>query len=152
MNLAVNARDAMPKGGELRFELARLHATEAEADPLDGVSAGTWIKFAVADTGTGIPADVLPHIFEPFFTTKELGTGTGLGLAPVYGIVGMCEGQIRLSTQNGQGTTFTLYLPALALESLHTEGAGALLADWLLKPVDFATLSRVIAHALRSTQ
>jgi len=114
MNLAVNARDAMPNGGTLHFALTRQQITEAEADPINGISAGEWIKLTVSDTGTGIPADVLPHIFDPFFTTKEPGTGTGLGLAQVYGIVGMHDGQIRVETEAGVGTCFTIHLPAMA--------------------------------------
>ena len=113
MNLAVNARDAMPNGGALRFDLTCLHVEDTDVDPIDGISAGEWIKLTVSDTGTGIPADVLPHIFDPFFTTKEPGAGTGLGLAQVYGIVGMHDGQIRVETQIGTGTTFTIYLPAM---------------------------------------
>ncbi len=116
MNLAVNARDAMPNGGTLLFDLTRLHVTAAEADPTNGINAGEWIKLTVADTGVGIPADVLPHIFDPFYTTKEpsAGTGTGLGLAQVYGIVGMHDGQIRVETHIGAGTTFTIYVPAMS--------------------------------------
>ncbi len=115
MNLAVNARDAMPDGGTLHFALTSLHITDAEADPIHGIGAGEWIKLTVADTGTGIPADVLPHIFDPFYTTKEPGAGTGLGLAQVYGIVGMHEGQIRVETEVGAGTTFIIHLPAIKI-------------------------------------
>jgi len=113
MNLAVNARDAMPNGGVLCFDLVPLHVEDADADPVHGIDAGEWIKLTVSDTGTGIPANVLPHIFDPFYTTKEPGPGTGLGLAQVYGIVGMHDGQIRVETQEGAGTTFTIYLPAM---------------------------------------
>ncbi|HNT77185.1 MAG TPA: PAS domain S-box protein [Anaerolineae bacterium] len=115
MNLVVNARDAMPDGGHLRIGLARLQVSEARRAPLPELSAGEWVQVTVADTGAGIPDDVLPHIFEPFFTTKEPGKGTGLGLAQVYGIVKAHEGQIDVQTQLGAGTTFTLYLPALCL-------------------------------------
>ena len=124
MNLAVNARDAMPNGGTLHFDLRRQHITEAEADLINGINAGEWIKLTVADTGTGIPADALPHIFDPFFTTKEPGAGTGLGLAQVYGIVGMHDGQIRVETQMGAGTTFTIYLPAMITPPLAEPDAG----------------------------
>ncbi|HOU11574.1 MAG TPA: ATP-binding protein [Anaerolineae bacterium] len=126
MNLAVNARDAMPNGGKLRFALSRLTLTAA--DPVNGIEAGEWIELAVADNGTGIPADVLPHIFDPFYTTKEPGMGTGLGLAQVYGIVGMHEGQIRVTTHPGAGTTFTLYLPALTTTPAPIE---AETSEWL---------------------
>ncbi len=113
MNLAVNARDAMPNGGALRFDLTHLQITEAEADPIHGIGAGEWIRLTVADTGIGIPADRLPHIFDPFYTTKEPGAGTGLGLAQVYGIVGMHDGQIRVETEASTGTTFIIHLPAI---------------------------------------
>ncbi|MEJ5308291.1 MAG: ATP-binding protein [Anaerolineae bacterium] len=124
MNLAVNARDAMPDGGTLRFALARQQITEADADPISGIGAGEWIKLTVSDSGTGIPADVLPHIFDPFYTTKEPGRGTGLGLAQVYGIVGMHDGQIRVETEIDVGTTFTIYLPAIATEPAMKPDAG----------------------------
>ncbi len=258
MNLAVNARDAMPDGGALRFHLTRIHVDKTNAAAL-GLEVGEWVRLTVTDTGSGIPSDILPHIFDPFFTTKEPGKGTGLGLAQVYGIVGMHGGQIRVDTRIGRGTTFTLHLPALQtvapealteddehdlvtgegqtilvvednpvtrmalmdslevlnyqvmiaengrhalavleihadeialilsdvlmpemggiellremkkrgmttrlvlltghplkeeLESLQTEGASALLADWMLKPPDLATLSKVIARALHSS-
>jgi signal transduction histidine kinase/ActR/RegA family two-component response regulator len=113
MNLAVNARDAMSDGGELAITLAR--QTVEEIDPqLAGLSAGQWITLTITDTGQGIPPDFVPHIFEPFFTTKQPGKGTGLGLAQVYGIVKQHGGEIGVRSTVGQGTTFTLYLPALA--------------------------------------
>ncbi len=124
MNLAVNARDAMPDGGALRFHLTRVHVDEASAT-LQGLDVGEWVRLTVTDTGSGIPPDILPHIFDPFFTTKQPGQGTGLGLAQVYGIVGMHGGQIRVDTRLGRGTTFTLHLPALvtiAPEALTGDG------------------------------
>jgi PAS domain S-box-containing protein len=113
MNLAVNARDAMPEGGELRIELERVQVESHKRPPLPEMEAGEWVRVRVSDTGSGIPPEVLPHIFEPFFTTKEVGKGTGLGLAQVYGIVKQHEGHVDVSTEVGAGTTFTLYLPAL---------------------------------------
>jgi CheY-like chemotaxis protein len=77
------------------------------------MEAGDWVRMTVSDTGAGIPPDVLPHVFDPFFTTKAPGKGTGLGLAQVYGIVTQHEGRIDVESQEGQGTTFTIYLPAL---------------------------------------
>ncbi len=113
INLAVNARDAMPEGGELHIELDQVQVENDQEPPLPEMETGEWVRVRVTDTGSGIPPNVLPHIFEPFFTTKEMGKGTGLGLAQVYGIVKQHEGHIDVSTQVGVGTTFTLYLPAL---------------------------------------
>ncbi len=111
MNLAVNARDAMPGGGVLSIALSREEVRLDAEPPVAGVELGEWICLAVADTGSGIPPDALPHIFEPFFTTKEPGKGTGLGLAQVYGIVTQHGGHIGVETELGQGTTFRVYLP-----------------------------------------
>jgi len=112
MNLATNGRDAMPEGGELRFELARMELRPDDAPPVAGMSPGEWIRLSVSDTGTGIPPHVLPHLFEPFFTTKGPDQGTGLGLAQVHGIVAQHGGHIGVETAMGQGTTFRVYLPA----------------------------------------
>jgi len=122
MNLAFNARDAMPDGGRLCFELEHLHVPEVKAAPVPGMAAGGWVRLRVSDTGTGIPPDVRSHLFEPFFTTKAPGQGTGLGLAQVHGIVGAHDGHIDVQTQfaggdadvSSSGTTFFIYLPALA--------------------------------------
>jgi two-component system cell cycle sensor histidine kinase/response regulator CckA len=114
MNLAVNARDAMPEGGRLSIGLDRIRFESGEEPPLPGMSPGEWVRVTVEDTGTGIPPDVEPRIFEPFFTTKA-PLGSGLGLAQVYGIIKQHEGEIDLVTKVGQGTTFTLYLPALPI-------------------------------------
>ncbi len=114
MNLATNARDAMPEGGRLHIELARVQITEPKDAPLPEMEPGNWVRVTVADTGTGIPPDVLPHIYDPFFTTKPIGMGTGLGLSQVYGIVKQHEGHIDVATQETEGTTFTIYLPAIA--------------------------------------
>ncbi len=114
-NLAINARDAMPYGGKLQIHLAQLQLTAGEAPPLPDMQAGIWIRLTVSDDGTGIPQTVLPHIFEPFYTTKEPTKGTGLGLAQVYGIVKQHQGHITVATQADTGTTFTIYLPAIAV-------------------------------------
>jgi two-component system cell cycle sensor histidine kinase/response regulator CckA len=124
MNLALNGRDAMPKGGELRIGLGRVQTQPGETPPLPEMKPGAWVGVTVSDTGTGIPPDVLPHIYEPFFTTKAPGQGSGLGLAQVYGIVTQHEGCIDLKSHVGHGTTFILYLPALPVlqrESLAPE-------------------------------
>jgi PAS domain S-box-containing protein len=113
MNLAVNARDAMPNGGELNMTLTQLTLKPQQQSPLPGIGAGTWACLAVVDTGSGIPDDALPHIFEPFFTTKQPGQGTGLGLAQVYGIIKQHGGEIGVTSQRDRGTNFTFYLPLL---------------------------------------
>jgi CheY-like chemotaxis protein len=112
MNLVVNARDAMPEGGELRIGLSRVQVRPGEEPPVAEMDAGEWVCLTVSDTGTGIPPDVLPRIFEPFFTTKPKGEGTGLGLAQVYGIVKQHGGHMGVETEVGRGTTFRIYLPA----------------------------------------
>jgi len=113
MNLAVNARDAMSEGGSLIFLLDRIQILSSEAPPFPSMLPGEWLRIRVRDTGEGIPPDVIPHIFEPFFTTKPVGEGTGLGLAQAYGIVKQHDGFIDVQSQIGEGTLFTIYLPAL---------------------------------------
>jgi PAS domain S-box-containing protein len=108
MNLAVNARDAMPRGGALKLTLA--HHTMAYRPDLP---ADPWVRLEVTDTGSGIAPEIQAHIFEPFFTTKGVGQGTGLGLAQVHGIVKQHNGEITVSSVMGQGSTFTIYLPAV---------------------------------------
>jgi len=112
MNLVVNARDAMPDGGQLQLEVQRLAFAEDKA-PVPNMKAGEWILLNVHDTGIGMSEDVRSHLFEPFFTTKEPGAGSGLGLAQVYGIVKQHKGEITVTTEEGAGTTFHIYLPAL---------------------------------------
>ncbi len=113
MNLAFNARDAMPEGGELRFELSRLLVETDEPPPFRDMAPGAWLQLRVSDTGVGIEPYDLPHIFEPFFTTKSPGEGSGLGLAQVYGIVKQHDGYIDVKSEPGAGTTFIIYLPAI---------------------------------------
>lgn len=111
-NLAVNARDAMPEGGELRFELSLVTVRHAEPPPLPDMPEGAWVLLTVSDTGTGMTPAVFSHMFEPFFTTKEPGKGTGLGLSQVYGIIKQHEGFLDVKTEVGKGTVFSIYLPA----------------------------------------
>jgi two-component system cell cycle sensor histidine kinase/response regulator CckA len=118
-NLALNARDAMPEGGILRIGLERIWIEKRKAAPLPEMKAGEWVQIMVSDTGTGIPSDVLPHIYEPFFTTRA-PLGSGLGLAQVHGIVAQHGGHIDVASQVGEGTTFTIYLPAMPIHQLET--------------------------------
>lgn len=111
MNLAVNARDAMPKGGQLNLSTAIREVNAAQVQQHPESRPGHFVCLSVADTGNGIPPELLPHIFEPFFTTKQVGKGTGLGLATVYGIVKQHEGWIEVESCPGQGTTFRIFLP-----------------------------------------
>lgn len=113
MNLAVNARDAMPEGGKLTLALANVRLdAPGVCSPVE-VTTGDYVMLTVGDTGQGIAAEVLPHIFEPFFTTKEKGKGTGLGLALVYGIVTQSGGCIDVKSASGQGATFKIFLPRI---------------------------------------
>jgi len=113
MNLAVNARDAMPDGGQLKFTLSLTPPT-SESSATQAAETETWLCVQVSDTGQGIKPVDLPHIFEPFYTMKEAGRGTGLGLAQVYGIVKHHEGEITVKSTVGQGTTFDLHFPVIA--------------------------------------
>jgi len=111
VNMVVNARDAMPDGGAIRIETA--NEIGRPVDPVAGTggSAGEYVRLTIADTGTGMAAEVLEHAFEPFFTTKEQGKGTGLGLATSHGIATQNGGFIRVASTRGQGTTFDVLLP-----------------------------------------
>jgi len=116
LNLAINARDAMPRGGKLTIETLAIDIDADEAGALAGIDPGRWIAIRVTDSGAGIAPEVLPHIFEPFFTTKTRGKGTGLGLATSYGIVKQAHGHIRVYSEPF-GTTFVVLLPSTGAPS-----------------------------------
>ncbi len=111
LNLAINARDAMANGGELRIEAANVTLDADFAEGIDGLVPGDFIRIAVSDTGSGVAPANLPHVFEPFFTTKPVGEGSGLGLSMVYGFIKQSNGHVVIESEAGGGTTVTLYLP-----------------------------------------
>jgi CheY-like chemotaxis protein len=114
MNLAVNARDAMPEGGRIRVSADTVYIGAEAARSTPEMREGQFVRLSVADTGCGISPEVLPRIFEPFFTTKPVGKGTGLGLATVYGITRQHHGWVEVESAINQGTTFHVLLPAIA--------------------------------------
>ncbi|MBN2601229.1 MAG: PAS domain S-box protein, partial [Candidatus Marinimicrobia bacterium] len=121
MNITVNARDAMPRGGKVSIKTENLFLSEAECKIIDESYSGRFVRLSIEDTGTGIPADILDKIFEPFYSTKEVGKGTGLGLSVVYGIIKKHDGWINVYSESGQGTIFKIYLPAITVKVQKTE-------------------------------
>ena len=128
LNLVVNARDAMPQGGQLEIATGNVVIDAAEARRSPDLTAGAYVLVRVTDTGTGMDPDVAAHAFEPFFTTKEVGKGTGLGLSQVYGFIKQSGGHVVIDSAPGVGTTFRLYLPRCddvrQISDSETPGAG----------------------------
>jgi PAS domain S-box-containing protein len=111
LNLAINARDAMPEGGELVIATRNVHLSDRELADSDHAEAGDYVEISVTDTGTGMPAEVLEKVFDPFYTTKPLGQGTGLGLSMIYGFIQQSRGHVVIDSEEGRGTTIRLFLP-----------------------------------------
>ncbi len=154
LNLCVNARDAMEKGGTIEIHTQDVTCGLDDPEPIADMPAGEYVKLSVSDTGVGIPTEVLKHIFEPFFTTKDKEQGTGLGLATCYGIVKQSGGYIGVESVVGRGTKFSIYLPrveASGEKSVNRKDRGALPGgnETILYVEDEVTVRRLTAQVLR---
>jgi PAS domain S-box-containing protein len=156
LNLAVNARDAMPKGGQLVIETLNVHLDEHYAAQNVDVLPGDYVALTVTDSGTGMAPEVVERVFEPFFTTKEVGRGTGLGLSMVYGFIKQSHGHIKIYSEVGHGTSIKLYLPrALSAEERSTDSAPSTAAhaggrETILVVEDSSAVRKVAVKMLRS--
>ncbi len=156
LNLAVNARDAMPAGGKLTIEAANVALDEAyAAAEQDNVRPGQYVMIAVSDTGSGMPHEVLAKVFEPFFTTKDVGQGTGLGLSQVYGFIKQSGGHVKIYSEPGEGTTVKLYLPRMLSGEEPVDGLadtrrvpGGSLTETILVVEDEPDVRRLAVEAL----
>ena len=155
LNLALNARDAMPNGGKLTLETANVLLDENYAGMHSEVTPGNYVMIAVSDTGTGIPPALLERVFDPFFTTKEVGKGTGLGLSMVFGFVKQSGGHVKIYSEEGHGTSVKIYLPratglqqtaAEALVSANVEGG----TETILVVEDDAMVRRYVMTQIES--
>jgi hypothetical protein len=153
INLVVNARDAMPKGGKLDLSLENFVVDREYATPRPGLEPGRYVKLQVSDSGTGMDRATLEHAFEPFFTTKPVGQGTGMGLATVYGIVRQLHGHVGIYSEVGHGTTVTILLPATTRgatveESPAAPPAHAAATGTILVVEDYADLRELFEEIL----
>ena len=154
LNLAVNARDAMPGGGRLGIRTGNVTLTQPSPGATGQLPAGHYVELTVADTGAGMSADVLEHVFEPFYTTKPVGEGTGLGLATVYGIVTQSGGGVQVASEVGAGTTFRVYLPLVdgapqAIASVEDRGPPPNGTETVLVVEDDPPVRAFVARVLR---
>ena len=152
MNLAVNARDAMPNGGRLEFRTLRTEIGKREVTL--GLAPGAYVVLTVTDTGIGMDEATQSRVFEPFYTTKDVGKGTGLGLSTVYGIIQDCGGHIGVSSALGQGTSFTIHLPASEAEAQDEARAKAIAArgsETILLVEDDSAICSLAAKILESS-
>jgi CheY-like chemotaxis protein len=157
LNLAINARDAMPSGGKLVIETNNVVLDERDIASEIGVAPGNYVRLSVSDTGSGMGPEVLARIFDPFFTTKEPGKGTGLGLSVIYGFVKQSGGRVTVYSELGKGTTVNVYLPRIARSSAEEETiatatgpAPLVTGETVLLVEDNARVRRMTARRLRN--